>query len=128
MDPLKFVKQIKRPSAFQLVVWGIGILFAIGLFLFTKNFTACWTLTSLPGRAPQTCGTSGNNPNIQPNASGSPAPVGADGTALPVDNSPTLSAPMLALPPAWDGATRVTVLIHWLGLPGLGGRFWGASF
>ena len=39
----------------SLVFWGLGLVMAVGLFTFTRDFTACWRLTSLPGTAPASC-------------------------------------------------------------------------
>ncbi len=40
---------------FGIVYAGLAILLAFGLFNFTRGFTACWRITSLPGLPPQSC-------------------------------------------------------------------------
>jgi LCP family protein required for cell wall assembly len=113
------IKNIKRPTVVQFITWGTGFAIAIGLFLLMRNLTACWKLTSLPGVPPQVC-TVGGVINIpQPNSSGTKEPGG--GTPF-VETPSTVSPPMVELPPAWDGAARVTVLII-----GLDYRDWEAG-
>ena len=46
---------LKRPTIIQLITWGFGLVFAVALFLFARNLTSCWKLTSLPGVPPQSC-------------------------------------------------------------------------
>jgi len=116
---LKYIKKIKRPTKIQLITWGIGFVIAIGLFLISRNLTACWQLTSLAGVPPQSCSESGVLNIPQPDASGTNQPVA--GTPS-VNSIPTVGAPQVELPPPWDGASRVTVLII-----GLDYRDWEAG-
>ena len=118
-ETVKFIKNIKRPTTVQLIAWGIGFALAITLFLITRNLTACWKLTSLEGVPPQSCTKSGVINIPQPNSSGTNQPVA--GTPS-VDFTPTVGAPQVELPPPWDGASRVTVLII-----GLDFRDWEAG-
>lgn len=114
-----FIKRITQLTVLQIVILVIGFVIAIGLFLSSRNLTACWRLTSLPGVAPQTCtlGSDVTNPNINAFRTNEPG----SGTLEP-DPSSTVLAPLVDLPPAWDGATRVTVLII-----GLDYRDWEAG-
>jgi hypothetical protein len=75
-------------------------------FFFVRNIVTCWAITPLPGMTPADCGT---------------ITAGIDGPVLneqgtPVATSivpppPVASIPESNLPPAWDGASRITVLL-----------------
>ncbi len=101
-------RTLNGPSIFQFILMGIGAILAWMLWTFLNGFVACWQLTPLPGMPPPNC------TNSQP----APAPVATipGATAIIQTATPTVSAPQIALPPAWDGASRVNVLI--LGLRG----------
>ncbi len=93
----------KRPSASQLIILGIGLILAVGLFFFLQGFVSCWRLTALPGLPPPTC------PNQAPaqvvtNEQGTPIATGSPMT-------PTMGAPEVAMPDPWDGASRVNILV-----------------
>jgi LCP family protein required for cell wall assembly len=110
MNRLEFLKKIKfpklgRPSVRQIIFWGVTLALSVGTFVFARSFTACWNLTDLPGRMPATCGV-GVNPLAGPdlNSEGTPNPLDA---APP---TPVALAPEVALPPAWDGASRINIL------------------
>ena len=108
MNRINFLKDIKvaRPSALQIVVIVIGILLAVVGFFFTRGLVTCWTITRLPGTAPSNCGTvtAGlSGPEIT-DASGTPV---SDTEGLP----PPITIPESDLPPAWDGASRISILI-----------------
>lgn len=104
--PLKIWNFVRRISTGQVILLGMGLALAIGLFLFLGNFVACWRLTSLPGMPPTTCKTLGDGTQATPEPGTEGTPTGEE---VPV--IPTLSAPVMDLPPAWDGASRVTVLV-----------------
>jgi LCP family protein required for cell wall assembly len=95
------------PSVFQWIIVGVGAILAVALWVFMSGFISCWQVTSLPGIPLPSCSTS------KP-----PAPVATIPGSTPVTETaiPTVSAPQIAMPPAWDGASRVNVLI--LGLRG----------
>ncbi len=108
MNRFEFLKKIKfpklgRPSVGQAVFWGAAIVLAISAFVFTRNFTNCWVVTDLPGIPLPICGT-GSNP-VGFNPEGTPVPAN-DPSAI----TPTIAAPEAALPPAWDGASRINIL------------------
>lgn len=119
MNRLNSLRNLKLGplSLGQMIFWGIVFLFASGGFLFVRTIVSCWTITSLPGTPPATCGT---------------ITAGVDGPVLneegtPVATSevpppPQVSIPESDLPPAWDGASRVTIL-----LIGLDYRDWEAG-
>jgi LCP family protein required for cell wall assembly len=107
MNKMNFFKNIKfgRPSVMQIIAIAVGILLALGGFFFVRGLITCWTLTPLPGSAPSNCGTlTGGNDNFTLNDQGTP-----------VASEATLPPPVVVaesdLPPAWDGASRITVLI-----------------
>lgn len=116
---MKFGKRIGSPSVIQLIVWGLGFVIAVAIFLFSRNMTSCWTLTSLPGAPPQTCTGKETNTGPQAITSGTIEPLSGTPSLEPAS---TVSAPLVDLPPAWDGASRVTILII-----GLDYRDWEAG-
>jgi len=90
---------MKRPTVGQMIWWGAGLVVAIGLFIFLRNFIACWKLTSLAGIAPSSC----------PGAT--TTVINPQGTPVVVTPaSTTISAPQVDLPAPWDGASRVNIL------------------
>lgn len=99
---------LNRPTIFQFVLFGLGVILAVALWIGLSGFVSCWSLTSLPGIAIPSCSNSS-----------SPAPVVTDVAGTPVaaaTPTATLSAPDVPLPPPWDGASRVNVLV--IGLRG----------
>jgi polyisoprenyl-teichoic acid--peptidoglycan teichoic acid transferase len=107
MNKMNFLKNIKfgRPSVMQIIVIVVGILLAVGGFFFVRGLITCWTLTPLPGSVPSSCGTvTGGGDVFTLNDQGTPI---ASEATLP----PPVNIPASDLPPAWDGASRITVLI-----------------
>jgi polyisoprenyl-teichoic acid--peptidoglycan teichoic acid transferase len=106
---MKFLKNIKfgRPSVTQIIVIVVGILLAVGGYFFTRGLVTCWTITRLAGSPPSTCGTvtEGLNGPTLSNSEGTPV---ADVEDLP---PPAVAIPDSNLPPAWDGASRINILI-----------------
>ena len=107
MNKTNFLKDIKfsRPSTWQIAFWAIAILLALGGFFLVRGLVTCWVITPLPGMPPASCGTvtSGNNGPVI-------TEEGAPVTGVE-DLPPPISIPESNLPPAWDGASRITVLI-----------------
>ena len=108
MRNMNFFKNIKwgRPSITQIIVIVVGVLIAVGGFIFVRGLVTCWTITPLPGSPPSNCGTVSaglDGPEIT-NEEGTPVPSVAE---LP----PPITIPDSDLPPAWDGASRISVLI-----------------
>ena len=90
----------------QILFIVVGILVAVAGFFFTRGLVTCWRITSLAGSPPASCGTvtaGQEGPEIT-NAEGTPAPDVED---LP----PPINIPDSNLPPAWDGASRINILI-----------------
>jgi LCP family protein required for cell wall assembly len=105
---MKFFNNIKigRPSAMQIIFIVVGLLLAAGAFFFMRGLVTCWTITPLPGEPPANCGTvTGglNGPEIS--VEGTPVSEIED---LP---APPVSIPASNLPPAWDGASRINILL-----------------
>jgi LCP family protein required for cell wall assembly len=121
MNKMNFLKNIKwgRPSVMQIILIAVGLVLAVGSFLFVRGLTVCWNFPTLPlaGRPPSTCKTvTDAGPGFVLNEAGTPV---ANSEELP---PPPVAIPESNLPPAWDGASRITVL-----LIGLDYRDWSAG-
>ena len=120
MNKLQLPKNIKlgRPSVGQIIFGGIAAVLVIGGFFFVRGLITCWTITPLPGRPPANCGTvtSGGLSGPTINEQGTEI---APAEELP---PPPVNIPESDLPPAWDGASRITIL-----LIGLDYRDWVAG-
>lgn len=104
MNRFEFLKKIKigRPSVGQIVFWAATLALAVATFIVVSNFTQCWTVTDLPGIPPAKCGVAAESdgPVINP-----------EGTAVVNELPPAPDIiPESALPPAWDGASRINIL------------------
>jgi LCP family protein required for cell wall assembly len=107
MNNMNFFKDIKfrRPSIAQIIFIVVGLLLALGTFFLVRGLVTCWTITPLPGMTPSTCGTvTAGLDKFVLNSEGTPVP---DVQAPP----PPIEIPNSNLPPAWDGASRITILI-----------------
>ena len=116
MNSLNF-KNIKfgRLSAAQIIFWGIAVILAVAGFFFVRGLVTCWTITPLPGRPPSSCGTiTAGQDEFVLNSEGTPVAM----ETLP----PPVEILESDLPPAWDGASRVNILII-----GLDYRDWEAG-
>jgi LCP family protein required for cell wall assembly len=108
MNRLNSLKNLKfrRPTTGQIVFVVIALALAVAGFYFVRGLVTCWTITPLPGRPPSDCG---------PITAGLAGPIlNEQGTEVaPVEElpPPPISIPESDLPPAWDGASRVTVLL-----------------
>lgn len=109
MNFLKNIKIGRLSVPFgQIIFIVIGLLLAVGAFFSVRGFVTCWIITPLPGTPPSNCGTvtAGlNGPNLT-NTEGTAVP---DAQALPPP--PVSNIPESDLPPAWDGASRINVLL-----------------
>jgi LCP family protein required for cell wall assembly len=108
MNRFEFLKKIKFPKFGRstigpILFWGIALVLGIAMFFFTRNFTACWNLTGLPGLAPASCSETSNAP-VEFNPQGTP--IATESAVLP---DPPVTVPE-TLPPAWDGASRINIL------------------
>lgn len=104
----------KRPSVGGIIFWVISIGLGITAMIFARGFLACWTITSLPGVPPASCGTAAaSGPSFNPQ--GTPIVPEA---AL----TPEVAAPVDVPAPTWDGGSRVNVLFI-----GVDARDWEAK-
>jgi LCP family protein required for cell wall assembly len=120
MNRFEFLKKIKfpkfgRPKTGQIIFWGVTLFLGIAAFVFARNLTACWKLTNLPGLSPANCGEVSNAAAFNPEGT----PIATSEAVLP---APPITAPEAALPPAWDGASRINILFL-----GLDYRDWQAN-
>ena len=101
----------------QVIFWVVVFIMAVGGFFFVRTAVTCLTIFPLPGSPPSTCGTvtAGVGGPVL-NEQGTPV---ATSIAPP---PPSASIPDSNLPPAWDGASRITILII-----GLDYRDWEAG-
>jgi len=106
--------KFKRPSLGGAIFWVITIGLGVTAMIFARSFFACWTITSLPGMAPASCGTqAGGLPLFNPQ--GTPIAPSAVTT-------PEASAPVDVPAPTWDRGSRVNVLFI-----GVDARDWEAN-
>jgi len=106
MNMMNSLKNIKRPSVGQIIFAVIALALTIAGFVVVRNLVTCWTLTPLPGSAPSTCGTvTGGLTGPVINDQGTPI---ASVEELP---PPVVAIPESDLPPAWDGASRINILL-----------------
>jgi len=106
-------------SVGQIISWVIMFALGIGAFFFVRGLVTCMTIsTSIPGQPPADCGTviAAQGPVIKVDDKGTPIATSV------VPPPPPVSIPNSDLPPAWDGASRITIL-----LIGLDYRDWQAN-
>jgi LCP family protein required for cell wall assembly len=113
-------KVFRNFSIGQIIFWVLTLALGVGAFYFVRGFVTCMTIsTAIPGQPPADCGTvqAGiDGPQIEMNEEGTPV-----ATAV-IPPPPPVGIPSSDLPPAWDGASRVTILII-----GLDYRDWVAN-
>ena len=120
MNRFEFLKKIKFPKfrrsmVGQVIFWVVTLALGVTAFVYARSFTACWNLTGLPGLAPASCsGESSAAAQFNPEGT----PIATDVAVLPTP----ITAPEVALPPAWDGASRINILFI-----GLDYRDWQAD-
>lgn len=85
----------------------VSIALFAGTFILARNIVIGWCLSPLPGRALTGCGGDVSNPIFAQSGNATPEP------SLEVADLPTPAPaiPDAELPPAWDGASRVNVLL-----------------
>ena len=98
--------KFERPSIRTIIFWVVMPVMAVGAFIFARNLTTCWAITPLPGSPPADCKTVTSGLN-------GPTLTISQSTPVPgVENLPDpVVVPDIDLPPAWDGASRITVLV-----------------
>ena len=91
-----------------LIFPALVVLGAVGLFNFTRDFTTCWRLTSLPGTAPASCANSEEGTTSRPPLLEGPVFVTAPETAVPT-TTPEPPIPEVEYP-EWDRGSRINIL------------------
>jgi LCP family protein required for cell wall assembly len=91
----------------QIVIIVVSILLAVGGYIFTRGLITCWTITPLPGKPPAGCRT------VPETSNNGPTLTNPEGTSIPSveELPPPITIPDSNLPPAWDGASRINILI-----------------
>jgi LCP family protein required for cell wall assembly len=109
MNKMNFLKnlKLKRPSVMQIIFIVVGLVLAVGSYVFVRGLVTCWTITPLAGRPPSNCGTVTGGSDFVLNDQGTPVANATPNAELP----PPVIAPESDLPPAWDGASRISILI-----------------
>jgi len=99
---------VKNISWGQTIFWALALILFVSGFFFVRNIVTCWVVSPLPGKPPESCSTvtALTNPDITVDENGTP--VAAVNAPPP---TPSVSIPDSNLPPAWDGASRITVLL-----------------
>jgi LCP family protein required for cell wall assembly len=92
-----------KPTVPQIILTVISVVLFVGMLFGVSYLVSTWCVTPLPGIAVNGCkgGASSGGPNIS-NNTGSGAPI------LP---TPEAVIPPPELPPTWDGASRVNILV-----------------
>ncbi len=123
MNKFEFLKKInlkniklKQIPVKSVIFWAFTLALAVGGFTLTRNLTDCFAIADLPGIPLPSCpgGLSAADPAFNPQIEN---PEGTVSTP-----APSVSAPELQLPPAWDGASRINILFF-----GLDYRDWQAN-
>lgn len=93
-----------KPTTGQIIIGAVALVLFVGAFIGVNAIVSTWCLTPLTGDPVNTCGTKTANggPTLAP---------GQKGTAAAATATPEVSVPQQALPPTWDGASRVNVLV-----------------
>jgi polyisoprenyl-teichoic acid--peptidoglycan teichoic acid transferase len=93
----------QKIPVYPILFWGIGLVFAFGVFNFAREFTACWRLTSLPGIPGVECAGPDVRPLETPVIGREPATPRATATLEP--------PPVEEFEyPTWDGGSRINIL------------------
>lgn len=101
--------RLTKMRARSFLLWGAAVAVAIALFLFVRQFTACWQLTALPGMRPASC------PGAPTAFEGTTTPeVNAQGTAIVPPPTPAEVAVPGVEYPQWDGGSRINIVFFGL--------------
>jgi polyisoprenyl-teichoic acid--peptidoglycan teichoic acid transferase len=86
-----------------ILLWGIALATAFGLYQFVRGFTLCWRLTSLPGIPSANC------PGPAVKALETPV-IGEEQNASDPTSTPEPALPEDIEYPTWDGGSRINIL------------------
>src|SRR5690348_10247851 len=91
-----------KPTTRQIILGAVALVLFVGTLVAVSYVIDTWCVTALAGVATNGCnGQTSTGPEIT-----------ANGTAAAPDlPTPQPVAPQVDLPPAWDGASRVNVLV-----------------
>src|ERR1041385_1597412 len=87
----------------QVFFWTSALIAGVGLFMFIREFTICWRLTSLPGIPPARCAGEAISPLETP-VVGNHQIVPTPTSTLEPEVSEDIGYP------TWDGASRINIL------------------
>ena len=87
----------------QIVFWSLTIISAVGLFIFVRDLTVCWRLTSLQGIPPASCAGEAVKPLEMPVVGSKP------NTPVPTSTPEFLASEDIQYP-TWDGGSRINIL------------------
>lgn len=90
----------------QIILIVVGLALFVGTLFFARGITISWCISPLPGIALTGC-NAGNEPQFTQTDDNS----NNNSTELPDLPTPAPPVPQVKLPPTWDGASRVTVLL-----------------
>ena len=101
---LQKLRAFKRPTTGQFILVGAGLVVTVALYIFFSSLVACWRLTALPGIHVPNC------PGVESATVTTPVETPLPG-ATPIPTPTLSSVPQGELPPPWDGASRVNILV-----------------
>jgi polyisoprenyl-teichoic acid--peptidoglycan teichoic acid transferase len=87
----------------QIIFWSLTLVGAVGLFIFVRDFTICWRLTSLQGIPAASCAGETVKPLETP-------VVGSDPNTPEPTSTPEFLASEDIQYPTWDGGSRINIL------------------
>ncbi len=102
---MKLPSIASRRLAGLILFWSIVLAASAAIFIYTRGFIACWSITSLPGIPPSICR------NTVQTLGETPIPIqGTEAANLPPAPNP---APALEAA-QWDGASRINIVFFGL--------------
>jgi LCP family protein required for cell wall assembly len=90
----------------QIILTVVGLILFVGALFLARGITISWCISPLPGIALTGCNATDDPQFTQNDDNGNDS-----GTELPDLPTPAPPPPDVELPPTWDGASRVTVLL-----------------
>jgi LCP family protein required for cell wall assembly len=94
---------LQRSSVRQIAFWSLALVIGIGVFVFVRDFTVCWRLTSLPGMPGARCAGETAQPRETPfvlDRQKRPKPTSTPEFLISEDIQY----------PTWDGGSRINIL------------------
>jgi polyisoprenyl-teichoic acid--peptidoglycan teichoic acid transferase len=97
-----------KPSTRHIVLAVGALALFFGIFFGVKSLVSTWCVTPLPGSPVKVCSGAVGASTLDPAAQQTQTASGATPEPSPTADS---AAPAMELPPIWDGASRVTILL-----------------